>query len=277
MIKNVKIIGLGLMGANLGINLVNKGLNVYGEDINPDVEKRAEKFGINIKSNAEKYDLTILSMPINNIISFLSKEHEVDKSELIIDIGGTKESICDLMDNSNIPAIGGHPMCGLADNTNWEPHPEMYKNATFLLCETNSTDDKAREIASAFINILDCKEVWIDRKKHDEILSITSHLPHLISSALVGIAKKDYEIEEIMGLAAGGFDGATRLTRTNPEMIIDMYNSNSKNINNFLIELIEEISSLMSLQEKNELIDYLTSSVEWRRALSDKFGERPLS
>ena len=277
MIKNVKIIGLGLMGANLGINLVNKGLNVYGEDINPDVAKRAEKFGINTKSNAKKYDLTILSMPINNIISFLSKEHEVDRSELIIDIGGTKESICDLMDNSNIPAIGGHPMCGLADNTNWEPHPEMYKNATFLLCETNSTDDKAREIASAFINILDCKEVWIDRKKHDEILSITSHLPHLISSALVGIAKKDYEIEEIMGLAAGGFDGATRLTRTNPEMIIDMYNSNSKNINNFLIALIEEISSLMSLQEKNELIDYLTSSVEWRRALSDKFGERPLS
>ena len=80
-----------------------------------------------------------------------------------------------------------------------------------------------------------------------------------------------------MGLAAGGFDGATRLTRTNPEMIIDMYNSNSKNINTFLIALIEEISSLMSLQEKNELIDYLTSSVEWRRALSDKFGERPLS
>ena len=42
-------------------------------------------------------------------------------------------------------------------------------------------------------------------------------------------------------------------------------------------KVIEEISSLMSLQEKNELIDYLTSSVEWRRALSDKFGERPLS
>ena len=277
MIKNVKIIGLGLMGANLGINLINKGINVYGQDINHDVEKRAEKYGINIGSNIQNYDMTILSMPINNIITFLSREHQNDKSDLIIDIGGTKESICNLMDNSKIPSIGGHPMCGLADNTNWEPHPEMYKDATFLLCETNSTNDKAREIAAEFISILDCKEVWIDRKKHDEILSITSHLPHLISSALVGITKKDYEIEEIMGLAAGGFDGATRLTRTNPEMIIDMYNSNSENINKFLIALIEEISSLISLQEKNELIDYLTSSVEWRRALSDKFGERPLS
>ena len=209
MIKNVKIIGLGLMGANLGINLINKGINVYGQDINHDVEKRAEKYGINVGSNIQNYDITILSMPINNIITFLSREHQDDKSDLIIDIGGTKESICNLMDNSKIPAVGGHPMCGLADNTNWEPHPEMYKDATFLLCETNSTNDKAREIAAEFISILDCKEVWIDRKKHDEILSITSHLPHLISSALVGITKKDYEIEEIMGLAAGGFDGAT--------------------------------------------------------------------
>ena len=185
MIKNVKIIGLGLMGANLGINLINKGINVYGQDINHDVEKRAEKYGINVGSNIQNYDITILSMPINNIITFLSREHQDDKSDLIIDIGGTKESICNLMDNSKIPAIGGHPMCGLADNTNWEPHPEMYKDATFLLCETNSTNDKAREIAAEFISILDCKEVWIDRKKHDEILSITSHLPHLISSALV--------------------------------------------------------------------------------------------
>ena len=88
MIKNVKIIGLGLMGANLGINLINKGINVYGQDINHDVEKRAEKYGINVGSNIQNYDITILSMPINNIITFLSREHQDDKSDLIIDIGG---------------------------------------------------------------------------------------------------------------------------------------------------------------------------------------------
>ena len=83
---------------------------------------------------------------------------------------------------------------------------------------------------------LNAEEVWIDRERHDEIISITSHVPHVISSALVGIAKDDYQIDEIMGMAAGGFDGATRLTRTNPEMIIDMYETNSKNINKDHIE-----------------------------------------
>ena len=62
MIKNVKIIGLGLMGANLGINLINKGINVYGQDINHDVEKRAEKYGINVGSNIQNYDITVLNI-----------------------------------------------------------------------------------------------------------------------------------------------------------------------------------------------------------------------
>ena len=63
----------------------------------------------------------------------------------------------------------------------------------------------------------------------------------------------------------------------NPEMIIDMYDTNSKNINKFLKVFLKEISEIMDLQEKKELIGYLSSSVEWRRALSEKFGERPLS
>ena len=196
MINKVKIIGLGLMGANLGINLKSKGIDVFGQDVDKEAENRAEKFGIDTKSKEESYDVTVLSMPINNIVSFLSECNEIDDSKLLIDIGGTKESICNLMDSSKIPSIGGHPLCGLADNRIWEPTPEMYDDATFLLCETESMNDNSKKIARDLVNILNCKEVWIDRKKHDEILSITSHLPHLISSALVGIAKKDYEIDE---------------------------------------------------------------------------------
>ena len=109
MINKVKIIGLGLMGANLGINLKSKGIDVFGQDVDKEAENRAEKFGIDTKSKEESYDVTVLSMPINNIVSFLSEGNEMDDSKLLIDIGGTKESICNLMDNSKIPSIGGHP------------------------------------------------------------------------------------------------------------------------------------------------------------------------
>ena len=265
------------MGTNLGINLISKGIKVYGYDVNDFANKRANKLGIDTNNIDEEVDLTILAMPINKIISYLKENKKIHNTKALLDIGGTKQEICDLMDQLDVPSIGGHPMCGIADNNSWEPTPEIYEKATFLLCETESTSEESKTIISNFLKLLNAEEVWIDRERHDEIISITSHVPHVISSALVGIAKDDYQIDEIMGVAAGGFDGATRLTRTNPEMIIDMYETNSKNINKFLKVFLKEISEIMDLQEKKELIGYLSSSVEWRRALSEKFGERPLS
>ena len=275
--NTVRVVGLGLMGTNLGLNLLNKGIKVYGEDTSTASLERALELGIIADDPSVIVDLTVLAMPINNILSTLSSDKLIENTKTIIDIGGTKEKICNLMDNYNIPSIGGHPMCGVSDNSSWQPNPEIYGGATFLLCETDSMDKNSRETVLEMVQLLNSEEVWIDRIQHDEIISITSHIPHLISTALVGTAKDNYEINEIMGMAAGGFDGATRLTRTNPEMIKDMYDTNSGNINKFLKYFLDELMDLMSLQEKDELISYLHNSVEWRRALSDKFGERPLS
>ncbi|MDA9173705.1 prephenate dehydrogenase [Acidimicrobiia bacterium] len=275
--KSVRVYGLGLMGTNLGLKLLSKGIKVYGEDVNTESLERASNLGINVVNSSQAVDLTILAMPINSILSTLSSDKLIANTKAIIDIGGTKEKICNLMDSYEVPSIGGHPMCGISDNSSWEPNPEIYNGATFLLCETKSMDQTSKEIVLEMIQLLNSKEVWIDRTHHDEIISITSHLPHLISTALVGTARDNYEINEIMGMAAGGFDGATRLTRTNPEMIKDMYDTNSENINKFLKYFLSELMELVDLQERDELISYLNNSVHWRRALSDKFGERPLS
>ena len=275
--KSVRVYGLGLMGTNLGLKLLSQGVTVYGEDVDKESLDRASSLGINTSDTSEVVDLTSLAMPINSIISTLSSETLMTNTKAIVDIGGTKKKICNLMDIYKVPSIGGHPMCGISDNSSWEINPEIYNEATFLLCETKSTDSTSRKLVLEMVQLLNSKEVWIDRIHHDEIISITSHLPHLISTALVGTAKDNYEINEIMGMAAGGFDGATRLTRTNPEMIKDMYDTNSENINKFLKHFLDELMDLMDLQERDELISYLNNSVQWRRALSEKFGERPLS
>jgi len=265
------------MGTNLGLKLSSQGIKVYGEDTSEVSLNRALSLGFEENDPNEIVDITILAMPINSIIASLKSQKVITNTKAILDIGGTKQEICNLMDSFAIPSIGGHPMCGVSDNSTWKPNPEIYNGATFLLCETLSTDSTSKEIVKDMMKLLNSKEVWIDRVEHDQIISITSHLPHLISTALVGVARENYEIVEIMGMAAGGFDGATRLTRTNPEMIKDMYDTNSENINMFLKNFIDELMDLMTLQDRDELINYLSNSVEWRRALSEKFGERPLS
>ena len=103
--KNVRIIGLGLMGTNLGLNLISKGIKVYGEDVNDYANNRASKLGIDINKTDEEIDLTILAMPVNKIISYLKENKKISNTKALLDIGGTKQEICDLMDKSEIPSI----------------------------------------------------------------------------------------------------------------------------------------------------------------------------
>ena len=279
MIKKVHIIGLGLMGTNLGLKLVEKGILVSGTDILEQNVVRAKEYGSlnNEFDSQDDYDLTVLSMPINEIISFFDSDFTEIKTKLIMDLGGTKHLIRLKMDNSVIPCVGGHPLCGVADNETWEPNPWIYNDAPFLLCKTNSSNDEVNKIASNFVSLIDSREIWIDSEKHDELISLTSHLPHMLSSALVSVAMKEQNLTQLLDLASGGFDGATRLSRTSPNMISDMYLTNMENVKKLITKLIYELQEILSIEDEVIMNQYLFETVEWRRALANKFGERDLS
>jgi prephenate dehydrogenase len=279
MLNNVHIIGLGLMGTNLGINLVNLGVNVSGYDTNIDSIERAEKLGaVNISHNIDlTYDAIVLAMPIDQIIEFLSIKNLNLKSKLLIDLGGTKEIICKKMNSFEIPSVGGHPLCGVADNENWKSNPEIYLGAPFLLCETESSSKESMAIAEALVETIGSKFKWIDSNKHDELIGLTSHLPHIISSSLVSLAMKEQNLNELLDLASGGFDGATRLSRTSPNMISSMYLTNSPNVRQLIEKLINELQLVLNMEDEEVMLDYLSGTVDWRRALAEKFGERELS
>lgn len=279
MIKKVHIIGLGLMGTNLGLKLVEKGILVSGTDILEQNVVRAKEYGAlnNEFDSQDDYDLTVLSMPINEIISFFDSDFTQMKTKLIMDLGGTKHLIRLKMDNSVIPCVGGHPLCGVADNETWEPNPWIYNDAPFLLCKTNSSNDEVHKIASNFVSLIDSREIWIDSEKHDELISLTSHLPHMLSSALVSVAMKEQNLTQLLDLASGGFDGATRLSRTSPNMISDMYLTNMENVKKLITKLIYELQEILSIEDEGIMNQYLFETVEWRRALANKFGERDLS
>ena len=279
MITKVHIIGLGLMGTNLGIKLAEKGILVSGSDVLEKNVIRAREYGALNKefNHKENYDLTILAMPINEIISFFDNTISSIKSKLIIDLGGTKHLIRKKMDVSTIPSIGGHPLCGVADNETWEPKPNIYNDAPFILCESDSSNDEVKKLASEFVTLIDSREIWIDSEKHDELISLTSHLPHMLSSALVSVAMKEQDLAELLDLASGGFDGATRLSRTSPNMIADMYLTNLENVKDLITKLIDELQEILIIDDEDIMNKYLFETVEWRRALADKFGERDLS
>jgi prephenate dehydrogenase len=88
---------------------------------------------------------------------------------------------------------------------------------------------------------------------------------------------KEQDLTELLDLASGGFDGATRLSRTSPNMISDMYLTNLTNVKNLIAKLIVELQEIINIDDEDVMNKYLFETVEWRRALADKFGERDLS
>ena len=275
MLSSVLVVGLGLMGSNLALKLRSQGLQVYGEDVNQDAYLNAITMGAIEDTSCPEVDLVVLAIPINEILDYLKKPKEI-KAKGLIDLGGTKKEICKIMNNFNIPSIGGHPLCGVADNSSFVENIDLYSNSTFILSETSSTNDEVKNLSLEMVNYLGANPIWLDPTTHDEIIAITSHIPHLISTALIGAAMNSYGLEEIMEFTSGGFDGATRLSRTNPDMIWGMLETNSKPIGDFGEKFLQELRNIFSMEKEQELHKYIEDTVEWRRELADKFGERPL-
>ncbi len=84
-----------------------------------------------------------------------------------------------------------------------------------MLCETRRTTDSARVLAEGLARAVGAQPLWMDRARQDHLTALTSHLPHLLSFALMRLAMDGSEEDSaLFELAAGGFDGATRLART---------------------------------------------------------------
>ena len=274
----VHIVGLGLMGGSLAMALRGKVARITAEDIAPDVLRLAQQRGViqGVGSAAEA-DVVILAVPAH-VIPALLAELSFASGALVMDLGSTKTRICQALDRlpSDVLAVGGHPMCGLAENGYVNAIPTLYAGARFVLSETARTTSDARALAEALVGAVGAYPLWMDRARHDAVTALTSHLPHLLSFALMRLAMEaSNEYEELYELAAGGFDGATRLARTDAAMLVGMFTTNAEPLRAAVARMREHLDALDALlDDADALRAVLGEIVEARRAYTAQYGER---
>lgn len=274
----VHIVGLGLMGGSLAMALRGKVGRLTAEDIAPGVIEDATARGVidGVGTVAEA-DVVVLAVPTHLIISLIP-QLPVRPGALVIDLGSTKTRICQALDRlpPGVMAVGGHPMCGLAENGYRNALPTLYQGARFVLCETRRTTDEARLIAEALVRAVGAQPLWMDRTRQDRLTALTSHLPHLLSFALMRLAMDGAaEDSALLELAAGGFDGATRLARTDAAMIVGMFSTNAELLRETAARLRAHLDHLEALlDEPEQLEEELSAIVAARRAYTATYGER---
>lgn len=278
---SVHIVGLGLMGGSLAMALRGQVRRLTAEDMIPAVlEKALAQRVIDGVGNTSEADIVILSVPADQIIRLLPALN-FKPGAFVLDLGSTKTHICEQLNRlpAGVLAVGGHPMCGLAENGFAHAIPTLYHKARFVLCETRHTTGEAQTLAEALVQAVGAKPLWMDPAHHDYLTALTSHLPHLLSFTLMQLAMEtSNEDAALYDLAAGGFDGATRLARTDETMIVGMFSTNTDQLRSAVARFRAHLDHLDALLDDVSLLrEELSEIVAARRAYTASHGERKIS
>jgi prephenate dehydrogenase len=273
--SKIAIIGLGLMGGSLALGLRGKCAALYGIDPDPATLELALSQRIVDYADSDpakllpEVDLVILAAPVPAILTVLEKlPSHTPNPCIVMDTGSTKHLIVQAMANlpERFDPLGGHPICGKEKLSLANAERTLYYAAPFLITPLQRTSPRALSAANQVIEALGAKGKILDAAEHDRILSSTSHLPFLVSSALALATPKD-----VAPFAGPGFKSASRLAGTPSSMMLGVLQSNRENILNALHGMqgqLAEIESALASSDFPKLESVLNEAQEKYQAIA---------
>lgn len=282
-IRRVAIIGVGLIGGSLGLALkqLSKIDHIAGCAQHQETLDQALLMGAIDEGNLDpakvvaQADLIFIATPVSKIVG-ISREilPFLKDGAILTDVGSTKGRIVseiEAMIPSGIYFIGGHPMAGSERSGIGAASADLFKNASYILTPTERTNMDAFQKLHSLLSQIGARVLSLDPKIHDEVVAIISHLPHVVSSALVDLAvEQRNKMENILLLAAGGFYDMTRIAASNPEMWVDICLENRQALTRILKDFGKELNQFTHLIEggnREELVEKLKEAQRIRQNL----------
>lgn len=214
------VVGTGLMGASIGLALRARGWHVTGRDNDPARARRALELGAldavegpGTPGEASAVQITFVATPVSAIP--MEARGALASGGLVTDVGSVKGPIVASVASPRF--VGGHPMAGSEQEGVEGADGELFEGATWVLTPTSDTDPGAFARVRAVISSLGADVVAIAPERHDELVAVVSHVPHLAAATLMGIAAEGAaEHAAMLRLAAGGFRDMTRIAAGHP-------------------------------------------------------------
>ncbi len=260
MLRQVGIVGLGLIGGSLAKAIRRHGLAEFIAAVDADRRAldRALSEGIIDQADTEcgllkQADIIFLCVPVLLAPAYLKKLTKTVHSQAIItDTGSTKSGIVATAEQLCIEHrfVGGHPMAGSEKSGYSASAGNLFENAYYILCENESNRDACGRV-HALIRRIGALPMLLDAEQHDEIVGMVSHVPHVVASALVNAAAQSDE-PAMRLLAAGGFKDITRIASSSPQVWRDICQANEANIAKGLQSVINQISRFQAVLARGE-------------------------
>jgi len=258
MFKKVCIIGCGLIGSSLARvikkhNLSEKIVSSNRSDI---VNKKVLELKIvdDSSSDTQKMvndsDLIIIATPLSSYENVILKiKNSLKNGMILTDVGSVKEKVIGLVEKAvpkDVSWISSHPIAGTEESGPEAGFSELFKNRWCILTPSKKAKEKDINTLKSFWKKIGSKVDIMDAKQHDYILSITSHIPHLVAYNIVttSINIQDEKQSAIVKYSAGGLRDFTRIAASNPIMWRDIFIQNKKNTSKEIEKFIANLKDL---------------------------------
>ncbi|HEX8966464.1 MAG TPA: prephenate dehydrogenase [Chloroflexota bacterium] len=251
----VAILGTGLIGASVGLALkaARPQTQVVGYDASGDNLRRAQAVKAidrrgSLRDALADADLVVVSTPVGAMKALFEEMAPLlPEQALVMDTGSTKATVlhwaADLLPKG-VRFVGGHPMAGKTESGPDAADAKLFQGAVWCLAPLPTAPRDAIDDAVRLVESFGAASYFVDPDEHDGLVASVSHLPYLMSVALIHHLGRERSWRETASLAAGGFAYTTHLTDSDPRMFADIMRTNRDNIVRRLDLYIAELESL---------------------------------
>ncbi|MBK9178296.1 MAG: prephenate dehydrogenase/arogenate dehydrogenase family protein [Acidimicrobiales bacterium] len=249
--RRAAVVGLGLIGGSVGLALRARGWRVAGRDRDPERERRALAEGVLDAIGSDPgAEITFVATPVQEVPAAVRAALAAGPG-LVTDVGSVKAGLVEAVGDPRF--VGGHPMAGSEQEGLDGADPTLFEGAVWVLTPTATTPDATLAAVGAVVASMGAEVVVLAPARHDALVAVVSHVPHLTAATLMALA--DQRAEEhaaLLRLAAGGFRDMTRVASGHPGIWPDICAENRTAIVDSLDALIEGLADLRDLVDKGD-------------------------
>ncbi len=266
MFKKVCIIGCGLIGSSLARAIKKNKLaeKITSSNRSEEVNKKVIDLQIVDESNSDtkkmvsNSDLIIIATPLSSYENVILKiKDSLKDGAILTDVGSVKGVILDLVEKhipKNVSWIPSHPIAGTEESGPQAGFAELFQNRWCILTPSKKAKKTDISLLENFWKKVGSTVDIMEAKKHDHILSITSHIPHLIAYNIVNTTLdiQEEKKSDVVKYSAGGLRDFTRIAASNPIMWRDIFIQNKKNTAEIITKFIKNLEDLKKAIEKDD-------------------------
>lgn len=260
VLAKIAIIGTGLIGTSLGMALRQsdlRNLEVVGTDYDGSARSGAQKRGAfhkvegRVQPAIDGADVVVLATPVMAMRDLMETIGSyLPEDTVVTDVGSSKRVVVDWATEllpQKLQFVGGHPMAGREAAGPENAAADLFSGKPYCIVPKPHTKEQAVSAIATMAEAIGAKPFFISAEEHDSFVAAVSHLPFMMSVALMQTVSKSANWDDIAQLASSGFRDLSRLASGDAIMHRDISITNREPIVSWIDSFIRELYEIRSL------------------------------